>query len=285
MCVLAMQRAPSPPLDEEPGLPPLCTGFPYPGCIRPLTPCVGFGIYRPVGRSPEGQRAGRKGRDVTHSGHKKDERYRAILETAARLICERGYEGTSMQEIAAACRMTKAGLYHHVQNKEQLLFDIMSYGMDAFEQQVLERVRGIEDPVERLRQCMRLNIELVTGGCCKEVIIILHEHATLTGEARAFIDGRKKQYVRFLEDSFSEAVRAGRARPVQPTVAAFSFLGMVLWIYKWFQPDGRLSVQQIADGMVDLLFNGVVSPAQAVSPAAGAPVLSIVPPVAAGNES
>ncbi|HYO67085.1 MAG TPA: helix-turn-helix domain-containing protein, partial [Archangium sp.] len=93
-----------------------------------------------------------------NSGRRQDdgERYRTILETAARLICERGYEGTSMQEIAAACRMTKAGLYHHVQNKEQLLFDIMSYGMDAFEQQVLDQVRHLADPVERLRECMRL---------------------------------------------------------------------------------------------------------------------------------
>lgn len=222
-----------------------------------------------------------------HSGRKQDdgERYRTILETAARLICERGYEGTSMQEIAAACRMTKAGLYHHVQNKEQLLFDIMSYGMDAFEQQVLDKVRDNPDPVERLRECMRLNIHLVTGGCSKEVIIILHEHATLTGEARAFIDSRKKNYVRFLEDAFSEAVRMERIRPVQPTVAAFSFLGMVLWIYKWFQPDGRLSAEQVANEMVDLLFTGLVSPAMAAAGAAGAPVLSIVPPKVAGGES
>lgn len=217
--------------------------------------------------------------------HEDGERYRTILETAARLICERGYEGTSMQEIAAACRMTKAGLYHHVQNKEQLLFDIMSYGMDAFEQQVLEKVRELADPVERLRECMRLNIHLVTGGCSKEVIIILHEHATLTGEARAFIDGRKKRYVRFLEDAFSEAVRMGCIRPVQPTVAAFSFLGMVLWIYKWFQPDGRLSAEQVASEMVELLFTGLVTPSAAAVPAAGAPMLSIVPPAAVGEKS
>lgn len=222
-----------------------------------------------------------------NSGRRQDdgERYRAILETAARLICERGYEGTSMQEIAAACRMTKAGLYHHVQNKEQLLFDIMSYGMDAFEQQVLDKVRDNPDPVERLRECMRLNIHLVTGGCSKEVIIILHEHATLTGEARAFIDGRKKRYVRFLEDSFAEAVRLGRIRSVQPTVAAFSFLGMVLWIYKWFQPDGRLSAEQVSNEMVELLFTGLVTPAVAGASVSGAPMLSIVPPTAAGGES
>jgi AcrR family transcriptional regulator len=214
---------------------------------------------------------------VTTSGRKPDEgeRYRAILETSARLICERGYEGTSMQEIAAACRMTKAGLYHHIQNKEQLLFAIMNYGMDVFEEQVLSRVQHIEDPVERLRACMRHNILLVTRGWSKEVIIILHEHATLTGEARAFIDARKKKYVDFLEESFAQAAQQGRIRPVDPTIGAFSFLGMVLWVYKWFKPDGRLSDEQIAEGMVDMLFPPIV--AAAVEGQPGTSSLRVVP--------
>jgi AcrR family transcriptional regulator len=224
---------------------------------------------------------------VTTTGRKPDdtERHRFILETAARLICERGYEGTSMQEIAAACRLTKAGLYHHIQNKEQLLFAIMNYGMDLFEGQVLDKVRDIADPVERLSACMRRNIELVTRGASKEVIIILHEHATLTGEAREYIDRRKKHYVRFLEEAFSEAVRQGRMRPVDPTIVAFSFLGMVLWVYKWFKPDGRLTEEQIANGMVELFVRGLEAPAPAVAPTAGeAPVLTVVPPVASGDE-
>ncbi|GMU01746.1 TetR/AcrR family transcriptional regulator [Corallococcus caeni] len=218
---------------------------------------------------------------MTPTGRKPDEgeRYRTILETAARLICERGYEGTSMQEIAAACRMTKAGLYHHIQNKEQLLFAIMNYGMDVFEEQVLGPVQDVADPVERLRQCMRHNIHLVTSGRSKEVIIILHEHATLTGEAREYIDRRKKRYVRFLEDAFAEANRLGRLRGVvDPTVAAFSFLGMILWVYKWFKPDGRLSEEQIADGMVELLFPGATLGASAAAPSTDdAPALRMVP--------
>jgi AcrR family transcriptional regulator len=215
---------------------------------------------------------------MTPSGRKPDEgeRYRAILETAARLICERGYEGTSMQEIAAACRMTKAGLYHHIQNKEQLLFAIMNYGMDLFEEQVLSKVQGLADPVERLRACMRHNILLVTRGWSKEVIIILHEHATLTGEARAFIDARKKRYVDFLEEAFAQAVAQGRIRPVDPTIGAFSMLGMVLWIYKWFKPDGRLTDDQLADGMVDLLFPQLVAAGAEGAP--GSPPLRVVPP-------
>ncbi|MFL5348425.1 MAG: TetR/AcrR family transcriptional regulator [Hyalangium sp.] len=223
---------------------------------------------------------------MTPVGRKPDdgERYRAILETAARLICERGYEGTSMQEIADACRLTKAGLYHYIQNKEQLLSSIMSYGMDLFEGQVLAKVRDIADPVERLRSCMRRNIELVTHGANKEVIIILHEHATLQGEAREYIDRRKKQYVRFIEETFSEAVKQGRMRPLEPTIVAFSFLGMVLWVYKWFKPDGRLTEEQIISGMVDLFFTGLAVPGASVAGADSATVLSLVPPTAVGEK-
>src|SRR3970040_1427895 len=76
------------------------------------------------------------------------DRHRAILETAARVICERGFQGASIQNIAAACGLTKAGLYHHIRSKEHLLLEIQNYGMDIFEEQVLSQVLPIADPVE-----------------------------------------------------------------------------------------------------------------------------------------
>ena len=187
------------------------------------------------------------------------QRRRAILETAARVICERGYEGASIQDIADACGLTKAGLYHHIRSKEHLLLEIQNYGMDVFEEQVLHQVLSIADPLERLKTCMAKNILLVTRGWSKEITIILHEHATLTGEARAQINARKKRYVRFLEGSFAEAVRAGRLRPMHPKVAAFAFLGMVLWIYKWFKPDGAIKEDELVREMQQLFFGGLES--------------------------
>ena len=184
-------------------------------------------------------------------------RSQAILETAAKLICAKGYAATGMQEIADACGLTKAGLYHYIESKENLLLAIMSYGMDLFEEQVLLQVVGIEDPVERLKACMAKNVTLVTRGWSKEITIILHEHATLTGAAGKQINARKKRYVRFLESSVQEAIDKGLVRPVNPTVAAYSFLGTVLWIYKWFLPEGKLSDEQVSDGMIDLFFQGL----------------------------
>ena len=187
------------------------------------------------------------------------DRHRAILETAARLICEKGYEGASIHDIAAAAGLTKAGLYHHIRSKEHLLLEIQNYGMDVFEEKVLSHVLPIADPLQRLKECMERNVLLVTQGWSKEVTIILHEHATLTGEARAQINARKKRYVRFVETSLAEAIRNGQIRPVNTKVAAFAFLGMVLWIYKWFRPEGTIPAERLASEMQDLFFAGLVT--------------------------
>ena len=185
------------------------------------------------------------------------ERHRGVLETAARLICEKGYEAASVQDIADACGLTKAGLYYYIRSKEDLLLEIQNYGMDIFEERVLLPVLSIANPVERLKACMEKNILLVTEGWSKEVTIILHEHETLTGAARAQINARKKRYVHFLESSFEEAVREGRIRKIEPRVAAFSFLGMILWIYKWFRPEGKIPSDQLAREVQSLFFGGL----------------------------
>jgi AcrR family transcriptional regulator len=188
-------------------------------------------------------------------------RLRGILERAARLIYQKGYEGTSMQEIADACGLTKAGLYHHIATKEALLVAIMEYGLDLFEEVVLDQAKDIADPLERLRVTMARNVELVTRDSAKEVTIILHEHQTLTGDARHAINARKKRYVAFLETAFREAMERGQIRTVDPTLASFSFLGVVLWTYKWYRPDGRLTPEQLSNGIIDLFFQGVIGSA------------------------
>lgn len=186
------------------------------------------------------------------------DRHRQILEIAARVICEKSYEGASIHDIAQACGLTKGGLYHHIRSKEHLLVEIMRYGMDMFEERVTHRTRVIDNPLERLRATMESNIRLVTDRRTKEITIILHEHNTLTGDGRAEINRRKKSYVRFLEDAFAEASERQLIRPVHTKVAAFSFLGTVLWTYKWFRSDGEISQDQLVAEMVDQFFGGLV---------------------------
>src|SRR5262245_6961855 len=182
-----------------------------------------------------------------------------LYETAARVFCERGYEKASMGDIAAAMRMTKAGVYHHIESKDELLAAIIGYGMDVFEEQVLDRVTGIRDPLERLRATLRGHLLLVLRDRPKEVTVILHESSALPAAARARVNSRKKRYIRFLEETIRELVMRRIARRVDPSVAAFALLGMVNWTYQWYRRGGRLGEEQLADAMTDFYLNGLLA--------------------------
>ncbi|MBI2016602.1 MAG: TetR/AcrR family transcriptional regulator [Candidatus Rokubacteria bacterium] len=182
-----------------------------------------------------------------------------ILETAARIFCEKGFDKASMDDVADAVGLTKAGLYHHIGSKEELLFEIMSYGMDLFEQNVLNRVMAISDPLERLKAALRGHVLLVTRDRPKEVTVILHESNALRGRYRDKINARKKRYITLLEKTLRELVKSGAARRVDPTAAAFAMLGMVNWIYQWYQPGGRLDENALADALSDVLLGGILA--------------------------
>ena len=184
-----------------------------------------------------------------------------IFETAARIFCEKGFDKASMGDISAAMGLTKAGIYHHIRSKEDLLYEIMAYGMDLFEQKVFHRVMTIDDPLERLRATLKGHVLLVTRDRPKEITVILHENNALRGKARDRINARKKRYVRFLEKTFRELVRKGIARPIDPSVAAFAMLGMINWIYQWYRPGGRLDDKALAVTLTDLFLGGVLKPA------------------------
>ena len=190
--------------------------------------------------------------------HDRPTRQAQILEAAARIFCEKGFDKASMGDVSSALGLTKAGVYHHIGSKEQLLFAIMSYGMDLFEEKVLKRVMTIEDPLERLRATIRGHVLLVTRDRPKEVTVILHESNALKGRYRDRINARKRRYVRFLRQTFRQIVKGGAAGRIDPGVAAFATLGMINWIYQWYRPGGRLTDDQLADALTDLLLNGVL---------------------------
>ena len=188
------------------------------------------------------------------------DRQAQIFETAARIFCEKGFDKASMGDISAAMGLTKAGIYHHIRSKEELLYEIMSYGMDLFEQKVFNRVTGIDDPLERLRATLKGHVLLVTRDRPKEITVILHESNALKGRYRDRIDARKKRYVKFLEKTFRDLVRTGVARRIDPSVAAFAMLGMINWIYQWYRPGGRLDESELAEALADTFLSGVLKP-------------------------
>jgi len=183
-----------------------------------------------------------------------------ILRAAARLFQQRGYDATSMNDVAAALKLSKGGLYHHFQSKDEILFEIMNHAMDITEERVLGPVRGIANPEERLRALIRLHIEVVLSPRDREITVMLHENHPLPPALRRRINGRKKDYIHFLENLIAEIQGSRRSAPrVSPRAAAFALLGMINWIYQWYKPEGELQVQNLVPQFTDLLFGGLLA--------------------------
>jgi AcrR family transcriptional regulator len=186
-----------------------------------------------------------------------------ILRTAARLFQQRGYDATSMSDVAAALKLSKGGLYHHFQSKDEILFEIMSHAMEITEQRVLGPVRPIADPEERLRALIRLHIEVVLSPRDREITVMLHENHPLPPLLRKRINSRKKDYIHYLENLMAEVQRKLRPLPlgkgkVSPRAAAFALLGMINWIYQWYKPEGDLHAQSLISQFTELIFGGIL---------------------------
>ncbi len=183
-----------------------------------------------------------------------------ILRTAARLFQQRGYDATSMNDVAAALKLSKGGLYHHFQSKDEILYEIMNHAMEITQERVLNPVRGIADPEQRLRALIRLHIEVVLSPRDREITVMLHENHPLPPTLRKRINSRKKEYVHFLEKLVGEVQQSHRAkRKVSPRAAAFALLGMINWIYQWHKPEGELQTQNLVPQFTDLIFGGILA--------------------------
>src|SRR4051795_11768648 len=88
------------------------------------------------------------------------DRLAEIYRAAARIICEKGYDATSMNDIAEAVGITKAGIYHHIPGKKDLLFQIMNFGFDELEEEVILPARALTDAEERLRAIIANHVRL-----------------------------------------------------------------------------------------------------------------------------
>jgi AcrR family transcriptional regulator len=180
-----------------------------------------------------------------------------ILRTAARLFQEQGYDGTSMNDVAAALKLSKGGLYHHFQSKDEILFDLMSHAMDITEERVIAPAKMIADPEERLRTVIQRHIAVVLSEREREITVMLHENHPLSPAFRKRINARKKDYVHFLENLVAEVQRQRKSKgPVTPRAAAFALLGMINWIYQWYQPKGSLQEESLAQQYTEIFFQG-----------------------------
>jgi AcrR family transcriptional regulator len=180
-----------------------------------------------------------------------------MYRTIAQLFRDRGFDATSVSDIARALGLTKAGLYHHFDSKEALLFEIMMFGLDKVRDEVILPVRAIADPEERLRQLITRHARITTRGH-GAVAHLQDEIRALPPPSRKQVEHRMRVYFDLVRGTLDELHAAGRLCDVDRTVATFSLIGMILWLPRWFRQDGRLTQDHVAENIANLALGGLV---------------------------
>jgi TetR/AcrR family transcriptional regulator, cholesterol catabolism regulator len=187
------------------------------------------------------------------------QKLREICRVAARVFYAKSFDGASMQDIAEAVGLTKAGLYHHVGSKDRLLYEIQNYGMDILDEAVLAPIKDIEDPREKLRQTILGHINLIVRARDQEITVILHENRSLSGPLRKKLNARKRGYIDYLAGLIARVQeQSGKPPLVAPRLAAFALLGMINWLYQWYTTQGPVKQDELVQVYTDFFFRGVL---------------------------
>ncbi len=182
------------------------------------------------------------------------ERRAELVRTAARLFAERGYHGTSMGEIADAMGVQKASLYSLTESKQQLLYDAVRAGADAFHA-ALDAVDDDLHAVERIRQALRGHLRVVAEQLAAATVFT-REWRYLEGEHRDEFVAERRRYEERWRALFREGVERGELRvDLRASDAALVVLSAANWAYTWLREDA--DTDELADRFVAILVDGI----------------------------
>ena len=181
-------------------------------------------------------------------------RRRELTREAARLFAQKGYHGTSIGDIAEAMGVQKGSLYSHIASKEDLLYETMREGADAFHA-ALDAIPEDAPAVEKIRLALRGHLRVVAEQLDVATVFV-QEWRYLEGARRDEIVAERRRYEERIRELFREGRELGELRAdLDETAAALLLLSAANWAYTWLQP-GR-DTDELADRFFALLVDGM----------------------------
>jgi AcrR family transcriptional regulator len=183
-------------------------------------------------------------------------RFRNVYRAALNLFKSKGYDKTSIQEIAEASNLQKGSLYHYINGKETLLFDSV-YGTVKKMVEMIEGVRK-EDlpPLEKLRRAIEMH--LLTGtGFLNEFSLLIQETKYLSPKLRQKVTIKRNQYELAFREMIKEGIEEQVFKDLDPKIVSFMILGALNWLYQWYSPKGPLSPKEITNIFCQVFIDGM----------------------------
>jgi AcrR family transcriptional regulator len=177
-----------------------------------------------------------------------------LTRIAARLFAERGYQGTSLADLAEALGVQKASLYHHIASKEDLLWDVAWEGAEAFHA-ALDGVPADAPAAERIRLALGAHLAVV-GGQLDVATVFVREWRHLSDERRRRFLAERRRYEERIRELFRAGVEESQLRTdLDLATAALLFLSAANWAYTWLRPGAPTA--ELADRLYGAMLDGM----------------------------
>jgi len=190
---------------------------------------------------------------------KHDQKLEFILRNAARIFAEKNYHSTTMRDISRATNVSLAGLYHYCKSKEELLYLIQDNCFGRVLESLERRLRGVDDPLTKLRIFIENHLSFFAANMA-EMKVLSHEAESLAGDLHLHVSGKKDKYTKLARRILKEIQQQQKVEPqVDLTVATYALFGMMNWIYNWYDPQGKLKVNELVGNVTRLFLSGLVA--------------------------
>ncbi|MBY0096820.1 TetR/AcrR family transcriptional regulator [Mesobacillus maritimus] len=181
-----------------------------------------------------------------------------IVETSIQLFDKKGFTGTSIKEIVEELNVTKGTFYYYFKSKEELLKDIhLTYIDDLIEQQkvILEDLE--KDCVAKLYSLIFMVINNI-GSNRESARIFTREVRHLSGKNVEEIRAKRNLFRRQYQELIEMGIRQGEFKDTIPAdMLTFGILGIINWTYYWYNPEGEVSEEELAQMFTNLILEGV----------------------------
>ncbi len=181
-----------------------------------------------------------------------------ILARSARVIAEEGYEKASIRKIASAMGMSISALYYYFSSKEDLLFSIQYNSFDGLVRRLEDRLDGESDPERKLYLLIENHLEFFLERL-NELTICSHEINTLKGEAYEKVRERRRRYYHIALGIVRDVKASKKDAALQARLATLNLMGMLNWVYMWYDADKNRSCSALATEIYNLFLNGIRS--------------------------
>jgi len=179
----------------------------------------------------------------------------SLLAVAVKLFNERGYDGTSMEDLSRKLGITKSAIYHHVPSKTELLRLATGRALDGLFAEVNRLATVDGRAIDRLEHLVRGSVVLLAREL-PFVTLLLRVRGNTDAEREAL--ARRREFDRLVADLVAQAAAEGDLRPdVDPAVAARLLFGMVNSLIEWYRPRGAAAAERLAGTVVTVAFDGL----------------------------